>query len=116
MELRYPTILDSLDSGDADLDFDNDGKTNKEELNDPINPTDPGDAVFETIRFETSDRFNIAAAMLNRSLVSNRIVSKTASPGSVGLIGSFNSSLFVFPSLSKSRSASPLSSESRMVG
>ncbi|MBT5705465.1 alpha/beta fold hydrolase [Verrucomicrobia bacterium] len=63
VELRYPTILDSLDSGDADLDFDNDGKTNKEELNDPINPTDPGDAVFETIRFETSDRFNIAASL-----------------------------------------------------
>ena len=59
----YPTILDPLDVGDADLDFDNDGKSNKEELTDPVKPTDPGDAVFETIQFETSDHFNIVASL-----------------------------------------------------
>ena len=62
-ELKHPTILDPLEKRDADLDFDNDGKTNKEELNAPGSATDPGDAVFETIEFKTADDFTIAASL-----------------------------------------------------
>ena len=63
VELSHPTILDPLDVSDADLDFDNDGKTNKEELSDLLAPSDPGDAVFQRIEFETSDRFKIVASL-----------------------------------------------------
>jgi len=62
-ELDYPGVVDPLEPRDADLDFDNDGKTNKQELNNPSGATDPGDAVFENVAFKTADDFNIAASL-----------------------------------------------------
>jgi len=72
-ELDYPEALDPLDPRDANLDFDNDGITNKEELNNPSGPSDPSDAIFETIHFRTEDNFNIAASLGNPNTVESRI-------------------------------------------
>ena len=62
-ELKHRGILDPLDASDADLDFDNDGKTNKQELTALFGASDPGDAVFENITFKTADNFTIAASL-----------------------------------------------------
>ncbi len=62
-ELRHPGILDPLESRDADLDFDSDGKTNKEELHGLFGATDPGDATFASITFKTADDFTISASL-----------------------------------------------------
>ena len=62
-ELSYPGILNPLDPTDAERDFDNDGKTNRQELNGLFGATDPGDAVFESVTFKTSDEFTIAASL-----------------------------------------------------
>ena len=63
LELDYPGILSPIEAGDAALDFDNDGKTNKQELTALFGASDPGDAVFEDITFKTADNFTITASL-----------------------------------------------------
>jgi hypothetical protein len=41
-ELNYPGVLNPLEPDDADLDFDSDGKTNKQELTALFSAGDPG--------------------------------------------------------------------------
>ncbi|MEM7388210.1 MAG: alpha/beta fold hydrolase [Verrucomicrobiota bacterium] len=61
-ELGYPGILDPLDPADADRDFDNDGRTNKQELKALFGASDPGEAVFTDLTLKTDDGFTIAAS------------------------------------------------------
>ena len=53
-ELLYPSALDPLNALDAELDFDNDGRTNLQEYDDGTIPTDPSDGILRITVAETS--------------------------------------------------------------